>query len=83
MADVPAIAINPGLAERDQWTRIGYKGGSEPGVLNFTTWLRGSDGITHCLVATWNNAASGLDEQQLASNYRAILRALRPEEREE
>src|SRR5690606_38464575 len=36
LKDAPALSINPGLASRDEWEKIAYKGGSEVGVLNFT-----------------------------------------------
>lgn len=32
------MSINPGLANPTDWQRIAYKGGSEPGVLNLTTY---------------------------------------------
>lgn len=74
--DEPALAINPGLASPDEWQKIAYKGGSETGVLNFTTRLEGSDGSSHCVVATWNSNEEALDERRLVSAYRGILRSL-------
>lgn len=76
VASLPPLHINPGLAEPERWQRVAYKGGSEAGVLNFTTWAESADGDTHCVVATWNDEAA-LDEQKLAGSYRAILRSLR------
>lgn len=75
VADNPAFAINPGLASPDDWTAIAYKGGSDIGVLNFSTRVVGEDGRTHCVVATWNDKAE-LSPQGLATPYRGILRAL-------
>ena len=34
---LPFMSINPGVAEAADWSRVAYKGGSEPGVLNLTT----------------------------------------------
>ena len=79
LAEVPALGINPGLASPEDWEAIAFKGGSEPGVLNYTTRLVAPDGAVHCVSASWNNAEAGLDEQMLASSYRAILRVLRQE----
>jgi beta-lactamase class A len=76
VADEPAMRVNPGVAERADWQAIAYKGGSNTGVLNFTTRVIGRDGRTHCMSATWNGAAP-LDMAKLATPYRGILRALR------
>src|SRR5258708_7877143 len=32
--DLPLMGINPGVAKRDAWSSVAYKGGSEPGVLD-------------------------------------------------
>jgi beta-lactamase class A len=55
------LAVNPGLDVRsDLYDYIGFKGGSEPGVLNLTWLLHSRTGHRYALSATWNNrAASG------------------------
>jgi beta-lactamase class A len=59
-----ALAINPGLAiSETQFPWIGFKGGSEPGVLNLTFLLKRADGAWFAVVATWNDASQALDEQ--------------------
>jgi beta-lactamase class A len=63
VADLPLMSINPGLATPADWARVSYKGGSEPGVLNVTTWLDARDGRRLCVSATWNNDAP-LDENR-------------------
>jgi len=77
--DLPAMSINPGMASPDEWEKIAYKGGSEAGVLNLTTWLEDAEGASHCVVATWNNPEEALDERRLMSAYRGVLRNLAPE----
>lgn len=77
LSDLPSLHINPGVAEAANWEAIAFKGGSETGILNFTTRLEGPDGTTHCVVATWNDPEAPIDNQSLTSSYRAILRALR------
>jgi hypothetical protein len=63
-----ALAINPGLAISEaQFPWIGFKGGSEPGVLNLTFLLKRADGAWFAVVATWNDASRALDEQALLS----------------
>jgi beta-lactamase class A len=74
-ATLPAVAINPGVADRGSWEAIAYKGGSETGVLNLSTRLAGTDGKIHCVVASWNNDAP-LDDDRLFAPYRAILARL-------
>ncbi len=62
------IAVNPGLPAGNarQWTYVGYKGGSEPGVIAMNLLLRGSDGATYAVVMSWNNEAASVDEARLA-----------------
>lgn len=74
-ADMWAFDINPGLARREDWASIAFKGGSEPGVLNLSTRVVDAEGNTHCVVATWNDTAA-LDEQMLFTAYSGLLRAL-------
>ncbi len=57
------MAINSGANEgaREGWDYIGYKGGSEPGVLNFTWLLTDEAGRDHVLVLSWNNPEANVD----------------------
>ena len=73
--DLSVFSINPGVASPDNWQRIAFKGGSEPGVINLTTWLVGRSGTNYCVVATWNNDEV-LDEVQFVGLYSGILRQL-------
>lgn len=74
--DLPLMSVNPGVASPSQWKRIAYKGGSDWGVLNFTTWLESKTGKHYCVSATWNNNAAQVDESTFASAYGALLGAL-------
>jgi len=69
---LPLMSINPGVAEASDWKRVAYKGGSEPGVLNLTTWLVAKSGKTYCLSATWNNDKP-LDETKFFGLYKSLL----------
>ena len=58
------LAISPGVAQaasRD-FAYLGYKGGSEPGVLNQTWLVQNRAGIWHVVTVSWNNADAPLDE---------------------
>jgi beta-lactamase class A len=73
--DLGAMQINPGLASKKDWAQIAYKGGSEPGVLNFTTALTAKSGRHYCVTATWN-AGGVLDENKFATLYGGVLNSL-------
>ncbi len=51
----PSLSINPGLASPDMWGKIGFKGGSEQGVLNYTHMVqKTADSPVYCISATLN-----------------------------
>ena len=57
------LAVNPGINwPGTMWSYVGFKGGSEPGVLDLTFLLRRADGNWFVLTATWNNAEKAVDE---------------------
>ncbi|MCR2833877.1 serine hydrolase [Parerythrobacter lacustris] len=58
------MSINPSLpaAEQGNWNYIGFKGGSEPGVINLTWLLQDFDGRWYILTMGWNDPASPVDE---------------------
>jgi beta-lactamase class A len=56
------LAINPGVPfDPAVWTYIGYKGGSEPGVLNLTWLLQRADGRWFVVTAGLNDPAKNID----------------------
>lgn len=70
------MAISPSApseAVRANWDYIGYKGGSEPGVLNLTWLLRDRAGEWYVLTLGWNDPAAVLDEGKLDAIARRIL----------
>lgn len=70
------MAISPsvnGEAITARWDYIGYKGGSEPGVLNYTWLLRDTAGRDWVLTLGWNNPASVVDEGMLNAIAQRIL----------
>jgi hypothetical protein len=77
------LAINPGLGPnlaRD-FDYFGFKGGSEPGVLNTSFLLRNKAGRWIALSVSWNNVAAPLDEAKfvgLVSRLVATMREPRP-----
>lgn len=61
------MAASPSLsaAARESWSYAGFKGGSEPGVLNVTWLLRDREQRWHLLTLGWNNPAAAVDQKQL------------------
>ncbi len=69
------MAINPSAtpAIKAKWNYIGFKGGSEPGVLNLTWLLRDKGGAWHMLTLGWNNPDAVVDEGKLEGIAQRIL----------
>jgi len=60
------LKINPGLPlDPTAWPYVGYKGGSETGVLNLTFWLTNAKGDNFAVALTWNNPDAAVDEKVL------------------
>ena len=49
------------------WRFLGYKGGSEPGVINMTFLLQSKDGAWYALTGSWNDTATQVDDSRFAS----------------
>lgn len=59
--------INPSLPAQlgENWGYIGYKGGSEPGVLNLTWLFQDAEGKDHALILSWRNDQIRFDPSAL------------------
>ncbi len=73
---LPVFKANPGLANPANWTEIAYKGGSEPGVLSLSSYLKSKSGERYCVSLIWNKKET-LNELTLYQNYQKILAALK------
>jgi beta-lactamase class A len=69
------MAINPSAtpAIKTNWRYIGFKGGSEPGVLNLTWLLTDKAGRDHVLTLGWNNPAAVVEEGKMEAIAQRIL----------
>ena len=72
------LAINPGIPSdaAARWAYLGYKGGSEPGVMAMNLLLRDADNRQFVIAMAWNNAEAPVDEAamvMLASRASALL----------
>ena len=63
------LGINPGIGRdvAQRFAYVGYKGGSEPGVLNLTLLLRTKAGQWRVLTAGWNDPAAPVDQNRLGA----------------
>lgn len=71
------MTANSGLAHSDDWQRVAYKGGSEPGLINMTTYLESEGGSRYCVSVTNIREDSIVDEVAFTATYQGILFALR------
>jgi beta-lactamase class A len=73
------LAINPGLgpALAKEFDYFGFKGGSEPGVLNLSFLLKARSGRWIAVSATWNNEAAALDEPRFVASMSRLLTLLK------
>ena len=56
---------------------VGYKGGSEPGVLNLTWLVRNRAGAWHVVTGSWNNPQALVDESRLIGLLARAIRLVR------
>jgi beta-lactamase class A len=75
VADLDLMTINPGVPVSG-WKRIAYKGGSDAGVLNLTSYVTAPDGTSYCVSATWNDRARSPDEAACTAAFGAVLQQL-------
>ena len=70
------LAVNSGVGPSTQarWKYIGYKGGSEPGVLNFTWLVSNAADDWYVLTMSWNNSDAVIGEAQFLSIAQQVLR---------
>lgn len=69
------LAINAGVGPqlRGELAYLGYKGGSEPGVLNLTWLARNQAGAWHVVTGSWNNPAAPVEDARfIALMARAV-----------
>lgn len=73
------LSISTGLppAMAADLAYAGYKGGSEPGVLNLSWLVRNRAGQWHVVTASWNDPANALGEGRFADLVRRAVQLLR------
>ena len=64
---LPLLAINPGIdpTTRGKFDYVGFKGGSEPGVVTLNFLVRRKDGRWLAIAAGWHRNDAGVEENRL------------------
>lgn len=62
------LSVNPGIppATASRWSFVGYKGGSEPGVMAMSLLLRDAAGNAYAVSMAWNTMSGTVDEARMA-----------------
>jgi len=77
LKDAPEIKINPGLVDKNEYYLAGYKGGSEPGVLQFTHLLQKTEAdAIYAVSLTINNSKEAVDGQKAAQLTSRLISAV-------
>ena len=73
------LAVNPGVAQpvAQSLGYVGFKGGSEPGVINLSFLVRDRAGAWHAVAGSWNDPASALDEDRFVALMMRAVQLLR------
>jgi hypothetical protein len=74
---LPILAVNKGISiSETAWAYAGFKGGSEPGVLNGTFLLRSRSGKWYALSAGWNDPEKEVDKTRFFGLLQGAIRVL-------
>ena len=77
LKDIQELRLNPGLVSKNNWYFAGYKGGSEPGVLQYTHILQKEvDAPIYAVSVTVNNK-NGVDENQVTELTSRLISLLK------
>ncbi|RAK11906.1 beta-lactamase family protein [Halanaerobium saccharolyticum] len=77
LKDAPEIKINSGLVDKNNYYLAGYKGGSEPGVLQFTHLLQKTENADiYAVSLTINNSEKAVDSQKAAQLTARLISAV-------
>lgn len=77
LRSAPELAINSGLVNKSDYYLAAYKGGSEPGVLQFTQLLQKvSNGDIYVFSVTVNNNSQDVDLQKIAGLTNRLINVI-------
>ena len=67
------LAVSAGPFDAGSWQYLGYKGGSEPGVVNMTLRLVTTDGTRYSVSATQNRGHHAVDLAEFVQGLNMVL----------
>ncbi|MEQ1550182.1 serine hydrolase [Sphingorhabdus sp.] len=71
--DIMAVNSGIGPAAAGKWRYLGYKGGSEPGVISMSFLTQSKAGDWYAISGSWNNPAKDIDNAQFVSLMTRLL----------
>ncbi|WP_404334382.1 serine hydrolase [Sphingomonas sp. MMS12-HWE2-04] len=79
-ADVRAVlSKNPGIGPAAaKWQWVGYKGGSEPGVIEMSLLLQAKNGEWYVVTGSWNDTLQPVEESRFAALISRAAELLAP-----
>lgn len=72
------IAVNSGIGPADaaKWKYLGYKGGSEAGVISMSFLVQSKNGQYYAVTGSWNNPAKDVGQTQFTALMSRLLAAI-------
>lgn len=69
------LSVNKGIgpASAAKWAYLGYKGGSEPGVISMSFLAKSKAGEYYSITGSWNNPAAAVDNAMFAQLMTRLL----------
>ena len=69
------LSVNKGIgpASAAKWAYLGYKGGSEPGVISMSFLAKSKAGVYYSITGSWNNPAAAVDNAMFAQLMTRLL----------
>lgn len=71
--EVMAVNNGVGPAAAGKWRYLGYKGGSEPGVVSMNFLAQSKAGTWYAIAGSWNNAAQEVDKTEFVKLMTRLL----------
>lgn len=72
------LSLNSGIGPNDtrRWNYLGYKGGSEPGVISMSFMVQSRQGIWYSVTGSWNDPNKEVNQNQWVAIMTRILNVL-------
>ncbi|MFC4292351.1 serine hydrolase [Sphingorhabdus arenilitoris] len=76
MLEIMQVNSGIGPAEAAKWNYLGYKGGSEPGVISMSFLVQSKAGDWYAVSGSWNNPAKEVNDTQFVLLMTRLLQAV-------